>query len=79
MPTQDVETVIQNFNVDGDHDKFAHYADKTDVTEAFVTGIPIIALCGKIWVPTRDGSGFPVCPECQKIFSRLTSADGRQV
>lgn len=52
----------------GDHDKFAHYADKNKVTEAMVTGIAIVALCGKKWVPTRDAKDFPVCPDCQRLY-----------
>ena len=36
---------------DGDHDRFAHFARKDDVTRAYVTGEAIVALCGKKWVP----------------------------
>ena len=57
--------------VSGDHDKFAHYADKADIVEAVVTGVPIVALCGKIWVPTRDPDGFPVCERCKQIYEQL--------
>jgi hypothetical protein len=57
---------------DGDHDKFAHYAEKEEILKAFVDGIPIIALCGKIWVPTRDPNGFSVCPKCKEIYDQLT-------
>jgi hypothetical protein len=28
-------------------------------------------LCGKVWVPSRDPSKYPVCPECAKIRDRL--------
>ena len=38
----------------GDHDRFAHYVDKDEVTEALINGYPVIALCGKVWVPSRD-------------------------
>jgi hypothetical protein len=31
-------------------------------------GTPITALCGKVWVPSRDPSRFPVCPECKDIY-----------
>ena len=48
----------------GDHDRFAHYCRKADVTRALVTGEAIVALCGKKWVPTRDPSGYPICPTC---------------
>lgn len=72
MSSQDTEVQLANINTDGDHDKFAHYAKASDVTKAFVMGIPIVALCGKKWVPTRDGSKFPMCPTCKEIFAQLS-------
>ena len=51
---------------DGDHDRFAHFARKDDVTRAYVTGEAIVALCGKKWVPTRDPKGYPICPTCKE-------------
>jgi hypothetical protein len=53
---------------EGDHDRFAHYVEKGSLTEALVNGTPVIALCGKVWVPSRDPSRFPVCPECKRLF-----------
>ena len=53
---------------EGDHDRFAHYVDKARLTEALVVGTPVIALCGKVWVPSRDPSRFPICPECKRLF-----------
>ena len=50
----------------GDHDRFAHYCRKADITRALVTGEAIVALCGKKWVPTRDPSRYPVCPTCRE-------------
>ena len=52
----------------GDHERFSHYADRDKITEAMVTGTPVVALCGKVWVPSRDPSKFPVCPECQRLY-----------
>ena len=56
---------------DGDHERFAHYVDKAKLTAAYVEGTPVIALCGKVWVPSRDPSRFPVCPRCKEIHSSL--------
>lgn len=53
---------------DGDHDRFAHYVVKDKIMESAMTGDPVIALCGKVWVPGRDPSKFPVCPECLRLF-----------
>ena len=50
----------------GDHDRFAHYCRKADITRAMVTGEAIVALCGKKWVPARDPSRYPVCPTCKE-------------
>jgi hypothetical protein len=59
----------------GDHERFAHYADKNEITESAVTGTPIKALCGKVWVPSRDPKRFPVCPECKEIYESLPLGD----
>ncbi|MGN6089707.1 MAG: DUF3039 domain-containing protein [Actinomycetales bacterium] len=56
---------------DGDHERFAHYAPKDQIVEAMVTGTPIRALCGKVWVPSRDPNRYPVCPECKEIYEGL--------
>jgi hypothetical protein len=56
---------------DGDHERFAHYVQKERITESAVTGTPVIALCGKVWVPNRDPKRFPVCPECKEIYESL--------
>jgi hypothetical protein len=52
----------------GDHERFSHYAEKQKITEAMVLGTPVTALCGKVWVPSRDPSRFPICPTCKEIF-----------
>lgn len=67
MTATEVETTPQ-LAEPGDHEKFAHYVDKDKIVESSVEGAPITALCGKTWVPTRDPSKFPVCPECQRLF-----------
>lgn len=56
---------------DGDHERFAHYVEKAKIVESAVMGTPVTALCGKKWIPGRDPSKFPVCPECQEIHASL--------
>lgn len=58
-------------NDDGDHERFAHYVEKAKIVESAVTGEPVKALCGKVWVPSRDPSRFPICPDCEKIHAGL--------
>ncbi len=65
------ETVTKPVPDDGDHDRFAHYVRKTDQARAAVEGVPVRALCGKVWVPSRDPKKYPVCPQCAKIRERL--------
>ena len=55
----------------GEHDRFAHYVPKEQATEAFVNGWPVIALCGKVWVPSRDPEKFPICPTCKELYAEL--------
>jgi Protein of unknown function (DUF3039) len=56
---------------EGDHERFAHYVQKDKILESALTGKPVIALCGKVWVPGRDPEKFPVCPDCKKIYDKL--------
>jgi hypothetical protein len=56
---------------DGDHERFAHYVQKDKIMESALTGKPVIALCGKVWVPGRDPEKFPVCPDCKKIYEKM--------
>jgi len=50
---------------------FAHYAPKDEITEALINGTPIMALCGKIWVPSRNPENYQTCPECKDIYETL--------
>ncbi|MFI0447182.1 DUF3039 domain-containing protein [Actinomadura sp. 6N118] len=61
---------------DGDHERFAHYVKKAKITESAVSGTPVVALCGKIWVPNRDPKKFPVCPECKEIYESMKAGKG---
>jgi len=67
------ETVTNPVTDDGDHDRFAHYVRKADAARAAVEGTPVIALCGKVWVPTRDPKKYPVCKTCAEIRQELVN------
>jgi hypothetical protein len=60
----------------GDHERFAHYVRKEKILSSALSGEPVIALCGKVWVPGRDPSRFPVCPACKEIYAGLRPAEG---
>jgi len=55
----------------GDHERYAHYVRKEKILASAINGTPVIALCGKVWVPGRDPGKFPVCPVCQEIYDGL--------
>lgn len=38
------------------------------ILEARVTGTPIEALCGYVWVPSRDPKRLPMCEECKNVY-----------
>ncbi len=52
---------------DGDQDRFAHYVRRDRANTSAVTGQAVVALCGKVWVPTRDAKNYPVCPRCKAL------------
>jgi len=56
---------------DGDHDRYSHYVKKDKILTSALSGKPVIALCGKVWVPGRDPQKFPVCPTCKDIYEKL--------
>ncbi|MGH3098647.1 MAG: DUF3039 domain-containing protein [Streptosporangiales bacterium] len=60
---------------DGDNERFAHYVQKEKIVESSVMGTPLIALCGKVWVPSRDPSRFPVCPACKEIWESMPKGE----
>lgn len=38
------------------------------VLEARIYGTPLEALCGHVWVPSRDPKQLPVCEKCKGIY-----------
>jgi len=55
----------------GDHERYSHCVKKDKIVESAVMGNAVVALCGKVWVPSRDPERFPVCPDCKEIFEKL--------
>ena len=58
----------------GDQDRFAHYVRRDRANVSAGTGQAVVALCGKVWVPVRDASKYPVCPKCKALKNEV----GRQ-
>ena len=43
------------------------------VLQARVEGTPLEALCGHVWVPSRDPKQLPVCQRCTDIYEMYRS------
>ncbi len=46
------------------------------VLEARVMGTPIEALCGFVWVPSRDPKQLPVCEKCKSVYGMFKAFNG---
>ncbi|MFL6101280.1 MAG: DUF3039 domain-containing protein [Actinomycetales bacterium] len=83
LPSQTTTTVLERELVEerqlsepGDHERFAHYVRKEKILESALTGDPVVALCGKVWLPSRNPDRFPVCPVCKEIHQNLRPGRG---
>lgn len=59
---------------DTDEPVVSHIVRSEDATRAYITGEPVEALCGHIWVPYRDPERYPVCDKCKDIFDQIQKA-----
>jgi hypothetical protein len=76
VPDVDLDTRLGDPLLDGDHERLTHIVKgKGRLTEAMITGQPVTALCGKVWVPGRDPNRYPLCETCREIFKRETGRD----
>ena len=46
------------------------------VLEARIYGTPLEALCGHVWVPSRDPKQLPLCEACKEIYEVYRLFDG---
>ena len=77
--------IVTTTEVDeSDHERFTHivlegYTPKdgefvaleNSVVAGMINATPVMALCGKIWVPGRDPQKYPVCPTCKEIAESM--------
>ncbi len=47
------------------------------VLEARISGTPIEALCGHVWVPARDPRQLPVCQKCKEMYDLYRRFNGK--
>lgn len=69
-----LEEQVQNVEP-GDHERFSHFVQKDKIVESAVLGTPVVALCGKVWTPSRDPQKFPICPECKDIYESMPKGE----
>jgi uncharacterized Zn-finger protein len=55
-------------------DGFAHYASQAQLAESRLTGHPVQALCGRVWIPVTQTAGLPVCPRCDEVYRAMPVA-----
>lgn len=58
---------------DDSPDEIAHIVMRDDQMRGYATGAAITALCGKVWIPTRDYEGLAVCPKCSAERDRIVA------
>lgn len=46
----------------------AHIAPADKITEAYINGTAVEALCGQRFIPSKDPKGKPVCQACKEIY-----------
>lgn len=64
--------------VDHEPPKVAHVVSRenhadadTLVTSAYIEGTPLEALCGEVFVPSRDPKSLPPCERCMEILAEI--------
>jgi hypothetical protein len=69
--------------VDHEPPKVAHIVARendadadTLVTTAYIEGTPLEALCGEVFVPSRDPKSLPPCERCVEIVNEILRMRG---
>ena len=66
-----LEEKLETRLTDSGEPRYAHYAESVSVTEGYVLGRAVVAICGAMFVPSRDPKKFPICPACKEIAEAL--------
>lgn len=56
---------------DFDEPKVAHIVNREDKMMGYVMGNAIVALCGTVFVPTRDPDKYPLCEVCKEVLNNM--------
>jgi hypothetical protein len=77
--TRTIERTDTETELGSGQGKVAHIADKSRITEAYVAGTPLVALCGYTWVPSQSPKGLPVCEMCKELASMAFGEDAEKI
>ena len=72
------EQVEEQLQEPGDHERFSHYVRKEKILESALSGDPVVALCGKVWVPGPGPEEVPGLPDVQGDLRRPARPAGRR-
>lgn len=69
--------LVEVVELDDDTPIFTHIVQRgedgkdaeTRVLEARIYGTPVKAICGYLWVPSRDHRKHPICSKCQALYN----------
>ncbi|MFZ4517498.1 MAG: DUF3039 domain-containing protein [Microthrixaceae bacterium] len=75
-PGTGTTTILENEEVEETEDGPVAHIVKTrpgedaaaKVLQARIEGTPLEALCGHVWVPSRDPKQLPVCQKCKDVY-----------
>lgn len=78
MTSTVVSPLLADPLVDHEPPKVAHIVARendadadTLVTSAYIEGTPLEALCGTVFVPSRDPKSLPPCERCVEIVTEI--------
>lgn len=73
MQTTIMENPITDITTENDEPDTAHIIAKEDQMRGYVLGEAVLALCGYVFVPTRDPKNYPMCEACKEEVQRIIS------
>jgi len=70
--------LVADPDLDFEPPKVAHYMQERDAMRGYINGDVVEAICGVLFVPTRDPKKFPVCKKCLVELQKIAAARSGQ-
>jgi hypothetical protein len=64
-----ISDIVEEFEFE--EPSLAHIVPKDDIMNGYINGVPVLALCGVRFIPTRDPNKFPLCQGCKERIGEL--------